>query len=168
MQRDPTGLCSSSGRSGNSLVPRTAGVALGVEAAAGLGSWGSSAVSGSIGVVGSLDANPALVATGGVAGRAGDYAPGFPRQDPNTTGALGDYVGGGVSLLLGNGDPCQLKGPFKTLNVAGGWGPLSSSASFALGDNGVYVISISSPFGGSFGWGGMVSALTTNTGVAEF
>jgi hypothetical protein len=130
----------------------------------GLGSHGGSAVNGNIGF-GESNSHMGLVASGVVATNAGNYAGGSPHQDVKTTGVYGAYVGGGQSFFFSNGQPCDLQGPFKTFNFNLGLGILNGSVSLALGENGVYQITVANPFA-SGDIGLSLSANTTNTKVS--
>jgi hypothetical protein len=104
-------------------------------------------------------------ATGVIATNAGNFATGTPGQDVNTTAVYGAYVGVGQSINFSNGDPCDLRGPFKTIGFDIGLGIISGSVTLSLGDNGVYQISVGNPFA-SKGLGLAMRANTTNTAVA--
>jgi RHS repeat-associated protein len=165
---DPLGLCpcqagSDHPNSNHPFFPiHTGGLVVGANGEAGLGSIGGSAASGNVGF-GESGSHMGLVASGAVATNAGNYAGGTPHQDVKTTGVYGAFVGGGASLFVSNGQPCDLQGPFKTLNFNLGIGFISWSASLALGENGVYQVTFS-PVG--WGLGASVSAYTTNTKVS--
>jgi hypothetical protein len=105
------------------------------------------------------------VATGVIATNAGTFATGSPGQDVNTTAVYGAYVGVGQNLFFSNGNPCDLRGPFKTIGFDIGLGIIAGSATLSLGDNGVYQISVGNPFA-SKGFGLAMRANTTNTAVA--
>lgn len=161
---DPLGLCPCQSNNGHPFFPpHTVGInVIGASGEAGLGSIGGSAVSGNVGFATS-SSHMGLVASGAVATKAGNYAGGAPHQDVKTTGVYGAFVGVGPSLYASNGQPCDLQGPFKTLNFSLGIGFISWSGSLALGDHGVWQITFS-PVG--WGLGASVSAYTTNTKVS--
>ena len=162
---DPLGLCPCQTNNDHPFFPiRTGGILVGANGEAGLGSLGGSAVNGNIGF-GESNSHMGLVASGVVATNAGNYAGGSPHQDVKTTGVYGAYVGGGQSFFFTNGQPCDLQGPFKTFNFNLGLGIFNGSVSLALGQNGVYQITVGNPFA-SAGIGLSVSANTTNTKVS--
>jgi RHS repeat-associated protein len=162
---DPLGLCPCQKNNAHPFFPiRTGGILIGANGEAGLGSLGGSAVNGNIGF-GESNTHMGLLASGAVATNSGNYAGGSPHQDVKTTGVYGAYVGGGQSFFFSNGQPCDLQGPFKTFNFNLGIGILNGSVSLALGENGVYQISVGNPFA-SAGIGLSVSSNTTNTKVS--
>ena len=164
--RDSLGLNPSPGRRGFSLVPHTFGASVDARAEAGAGPWGgSTAASGGYGVAASRN-QVATVFSGGAATNVGDFVAGSPSQDSKTTGTIGAYAGVGQSFFISNGEPSDLQGPFKTLNVNIGLVGFSLGGTFSFGDNGVYQISVTNPFD-SPGVGAAVSAYTTNTIVCQ-
>ena len=105
------------------------------------------------------------IASGGIATNSGTYANGAPTQSPTEAANYGAYAGAGLILSVSNGTVCQLKGPFKVMNFDFGLGPgLDGGVSLALGENGIYQLSITPPIT-SVGVGVSTSSLHTNTVV---
>ncbi|MBZ5528144.1 MAG: RHS repeat-associated core domain-containing protein [Acidobacteriia bacterium] len=161
---DPIGLCPCSSDKNHSFMPQTFGVVVGANSEAGIGSHGGTAINANLGFAESTK-HMGLVASGAIATNAGNYAGGAPHQDVRNTGVYGAFVGAGQSFFLTNGQPCDLQGPFKTLNFNAGIGVLSFTGSIASGDNGVYEITFSNIFA-SAGLGASMSAHTTYTKVS--
>jgi len=179
LRRDSFGLNSGSGggcggrpSAPKGKTPITGGIVVGGTVAGGPGSAGSSIATGSVGIVGPLFGAPsALIETGGWATAAGNYLAGSPN--PNSDGipwaaVIGSYYGGGVGLTVSNGLPCQLAGPFHTINFDLGV-IANGGVSLSFNEAGVWEFSFQLPgYLPSAGFGGALSFTNTSTPVQPF
>ena len=168
--RDPSGLNPSPGRSCSACgfnPLRTVGLSISGLAAAGAGPGGGTVATASGGFANSSTSTQ-WVATGGAATSAGNFVQGSPANQSSNgqieAGAYGAFVGGGLTATFSNGEPSDLQGQFKTINVDLGF-LLMQSASISLNHRGIFQISLSVP-GLSYGIGASMSFVHTNTAVS--
>jgi len=148
------------------LSPTTLGLAATGTAAGGAGQAGGSVATGSAGfAVSPTTGATGIFASGGTATATGSSATGAPQQAPGTATAAGAFAGGGLTIILSNGQPSQLRGPFSTISLAAGTGLFSLSVEFSSGARGVYQIGLGFIPGASVGVGFQFSGLRTNTAV---
>jgi RHS repeat-associated protein len=100
---------------------------------------------------------------GGIMAGTGSSAVGMPQQTPSNSFAYGLYGGIGGGIFFTNGTPGQIEGPFSTLNINIGFGPVKLSISWGT-SNGTNFLSIS-PGPAGAGAGGSISVLNTSTSV---
>lgn len=173
LRTDPLGLDPSDGSCGKcpdspkGWRPNSVGLGLTGTGAAGLGPLGGTTVTGTLGLSSSPTSTRGF-ATGGVGTSAGNYATGLPGNQSMygkpVTAAYGAYAGGGVAVNLSNGEPCQLRGPFHTINLDIGFG-VDFSGTIAFSDSGVWQASLGVP-GLNWGFGADLNFVNTNTGVS--
>ena len=145
------------------LAPHSGGLSVSGTAGAGLGSVGGSAATGSLGVVSGQGAPVVGTASGGAMTTAGSYTNGAPNQTPPGAATYGAYAGVSAAATFSNGNPGQLRGPFRIFSVEVGLGAFNFG--FQLACSGSVCQGSISPPGAGFGIGVLVTTMATNTAV---